>query len=140
MRWHNEALQGLIGAHGGAVVHGTGDGFFATFEDAKTAASCAVAIQRRLADHRREHGFAPKVRIGLHAAEATVVADDYAGIGVHEAARVGALADGDEIVVTRETLDGEPIPFAVTNERSVSLKGLARPVTVASIDWRTGRA
>ena len=126
-------------AHGGEVVHGTGDGFFTTFEGATSAASCAVDIQRRLADHRRAHGFAPPVRIGLHAAEATVVADDYAGIGVHQAARVGAIAEGAEILVTRETLDTEPIPFPVTDERTVSLKGLAQPVTVASVDWRQGR-
>jgi len=137
VRWHNETLQGLIGSHGGEVVHGTGDGFFATFEGAVSAASCAVAIQRRLAEHRRAHGFAPSVRIGLHAAEATVVADDYAGIGVHEAARVGAIADGAEILVTKATFDAEPIPFPFTDERTVSLKGLAEPVAVASIDWRT---
>jgi class 3 adenylate cyclase len=138
MRWHNDTLQELIGSHGGEVVHGTGDGFFATFEGPRSAASCAVDIQRRLADHRRAHGFAPPVRIGLHAAEATLVADDYAGIGVHAAARVGAIAEGAEIVVTRETLDAEPIPFPVTDERTVSLKGLAEPVSVASIDWRSG--
>ncbi len=135
MRWHNETLQAVIDAHEGEVVHGTGDGFFAAFGDAGSAISCAVAIQRTLADHRREHGFAPRIRIGLHAAEATVVADDYAGIGVHEAARVGALADGDEILVTVETAEAEPT-IAVTDERTVQLKGLEQPVKVASIDWR----
>ena len=78
-----------------------------------------------------------QVRIGLHAAEATVMVDDYAGLGVHQAARVGALADGGEIVVTCETVDGEPIPYAVMNERAVSLKGIAQPVRVVSIDWQT---
>jgi class 3 adenylate cyclase len=135
MRWHNETLQAVIDAHEGEVVHGTGDGFFAAFGDAASAISCAVAIQRTLADHRREHGFAPRIRIGLHAAEATVVADDYAGIGVHEAARIGALADGDEILVTVETAEGEAT-IAVTDERTVQLKGLEQPVKVASIDWR----
>jgi len=139
LRWHDETLRTLIGSHRGEVVHTTGDGFFASFGDASGAASCAVAIQRRLAEHRRRNGFAPAVRIGMHSAEATVIADDYAGLGVHEAARVGALAEGGEILATIETLDYATIPFEVSNEREVSLKGLAQPVRVGSIDWRTSQ-
>jgi class 3 adenylate cyclase len=137
LRWHDETLRTLIASHRGEVVHTTGDGVFASFADATAAATCAVAIQRRLAEHRRRHGFAPKVRIGLHAAEATVIADDYAGLGVHEAARVGALAEGDEILVTASTISGAALPFPVANEREVSLKGLAQPVRVATVEWRS---
>ena len=136
VRWHDETLRSAIESQHGEIVHSTGDGFFASFADASSAASCAVAIQRLLAEHRRLHGFAPQVRIGMHAAEATVMVDDYAGMGVHQAARVGALAGSGEIVVTCETVEGEPIPYSVSNERAVSLKGIARPVRVVSIDWR----
>jgi class 3 adenylate cyclase len=136
VRWHDETLRTLIEQHGGGVVHTAGDGFFAAFPDASAGATCAVAIQRRLAEHRRKHGFAPRVRIGLHATEATVIADDYAGLGVHEAARVGALADGDEILVTVSTAAAEGFPFPVTGEREVALKGIARPVRIAAVDWR----
>ena len=66
-----------------------------------------------------------------------MIADDYAGLGVHEAARVGALAEGGEILATRATFEGEPIPFEVTDDREVSLKGLAQPVRVVTVDWRT---
>ena len=93
MRWHNETLSTLIERHGGAVVHTTGDGYFAAFGAADAAATCAVTIQRTLAEHRRLHGFAPQVRIGLHAAEATVLGDDYAGIGASggSSRRVGGV-------------------------------------------------
>ena len=101
LRWHDDTLRTQIGSHHGEVVHTTGDGFFASFADAAAAASCAVAIQRRLTVHRRKHGFAPQVRIGLHSTEATMIADDYAGLGVHEAARVGAIAEGGEILRDR---------------------------------------
>jgi class 3 adenylate cyclase len=134
LRWHDETLRTLIASRRGEVVHTTGDGVFASFADAATAVSCAAAIQRRLAEHRRKHGFAPSVRIGLHSAEATMIADDYAGLGVHEAARVGALAEGGEILATVPTV---PAGVAVGNEREVSLKGLAGPVRVVTIDWRT---
>ena len=135
LRWHDDTLRTQIGAHRGEVVHTTGDGFFASFGDAAAAASCAVAIQRRLVDHRRKHGFAPQVRIGLHSAEATVIADDYAGLGVHEAARVGAIAEGGEILATVSTVSSAQIPFGFGDEREVSLKGLDQPVRVVAIDW-----
>jgi class 3 adenylate cyclase len=135
VRWHDETLRALIERHGGEVVHTAGDGFFASFADVSGAASCAVAIQRRLLEHRRQHGFAPRVRIGMHAAEATVIAQDYAGLGVHEAARVGALAEGDEILVTASTVS-DGFPFPVSDEREVTLRGIARPVRVVAIEWR----
>ena len=138
LRWHDETLRTQIGAHRGEVVHTTGDGFFASFGDAAAAASCAVAIQRRLTDHRRKHGFAPQVRIGLHSAEATMIADDYAGLGVHEAARIGAIAEGGEILATASTVSSGAIPFGFGDEREISLKGLDEPVHVVAIDWRVG--
>jgi class 3 adenylate cyclase len=134
--WHDETLNAVIASHRGEVVRTTGDGFFATFAEAGAALDCAIAIQRRLAEHRRRHGFAPQVRIGVHSAPATAIADDYSGLGVHEAARVGALAEGGEILATASTVAAASAPVASGAEREVSLKGLAQPVRVVSIPWR----
>ena len=136
LRWHDEAIRTLVAAHRGEVVHSTGDGVFASFGEPADAAGCAIEIQRSLARHRTEHGFAPPVRIGLHAAEATAIADDYAGVGVHQAARVGASAEGGEILATVSTVSDGEMGFGVANERELSLRGLAQPVRVVSIDWR----
>jgi len=138
LRWHDETLLTLVGSHGGEAVHGTGDGLFASFAEPAAAIECAVAIQRRLADHRRRNGFAPKVRIGLHEGSATVFGDDYAGLDVHEAARVGALAQGGEILATESTgaAGSQPHPWA--DAREVALKGISEPVRVVTIDWRAG--
>jgi class 3 adenylate cyclase len=137
LRWHDETLRTLIGKHRGKVVHTTGDGVFASFVGPAEAIACAIAIQQRLLDHRRDHGFAPPVRIGLHAAEATEIGGDYAGLGVHEAARVGAAAEGGEILVTTETLAAIAVPeFQVGIGRELTLKGLPEPVLVVPIEWR----
>ena len=138
LRWHDEAIRTLIAAHRGEVVHSTGDGVFASFGEPADAATCAVAIQRRLAEHRSSHGFTPPVRIGLHAAEATAIAGDYAGLGVHQAARVGAAAEGGEILATTSTVSDGAAGFTVTDERELSLRGLVQPVRVVSIEWRDG--
>jgi class 3 adenylate cyclase len=107
------------------------------FERAQDAIDCAVDIQRRLARHRREHGFAPWVRIGLHATEATRDGRDYRGRGVHVAARVGAAAGSEEILVTAAVLEGvDRVGPALSEPRSLTLKGVHEPVEVRSIVWR----
>lgn len=134
LRWHDETLRALFASFQGEEVTSTGDGFFVSFDGPEAAIACAVAIQRRLDEHRRQHGFAPQVRIGLHASEAAQVGQDYRGVGVHEAARIGALAGGGQIVASRTTI-GTASTYAVSEPRQVTLKGISEPVEVVDIDW-----
>jgi class 3 adenylate cyclase len=132
--WHDRTLRGLFEEHGGEEVDHAGDGFFVAFPDPQRAAQCAIAIQRSLAEHRGTHGFAPQVRAGIHASEAQHADGSYWGKGVHEAARIGELADAGEIVASRATaeqLEG----IATTGGRTVELKGIAAPVEVVLLSW-----
>jgi class 3 adenylate cyclase len=133
LSWHDQTMRSLFTEHHGQEVKHVGDGFFVAFDHGSEAVGCAVAIQQRLADHRSNHGFAPQVRIGLHTSEATRKGRDYGGKGVHEAARIGALASGGEIVVSKEVLEAAPSRFPASELRSVRLKGVADPVDVATI-------
>ena len=136
VRWHDQTLRSLFAAHEGEEIDHAGDGFFVAFPDAARAVESAVAIQRTLAEHRRAHGFSPQVRIGLHATEASQRGSAYKGKGVHEAARIAALAEGGEILASRKTLGGGNARFPVSEARSVALRGIEAPVEVVSIDWR----
>ena len=135
LRWHDQTLRSLFASHRGDVAHHTGDGFFVSFEDPGDGLRCAVAIQRALADHRREHGFALQVRIGLHAGQATRRGQDYGGSEVHKAARIAALAEGGEILASVDTL-AEADAATGSDPREVRLKGFSEPIQVASVDWR----
>ena len=95
---------------------------------------CAVAIQRTLAAHRRDHGFAPKVRIGIHLADATQVGQNFHGMGVNQAARIASIAEGSEIVASTETMQGSK--YRTSQPRSVELKGISKPVDVVSVEWQ----
>ena len=136
IRWHDKTLRTAVAEQGGEEVKATGDGFFLAFADPDQAIEAAVTIQRRLADQRRAQGFAPAVRIGIHQAEANRVGLDYAGTGVNQASRVGAAAEGDEILVSATTLAGARHAFVEAARRTVELKGISAPVEVVSIDWR----
>lgn len=134
LRWHDDTLRALFAAHQGAEVGDTGDGFFVGFDSPEAALACAVSIQRRLAEQRQAQGFAPQVRIGVHASEATQVAQNFRGKGVHEAARIAALAGGGEILASQVTVAGSR--YQVSPSRTVTLKGIVEPMEVVSIDWR----
>ena len=136
LRWHDETLQGLVRANGGEVVEHTGDGFLAVFNESGSALASARAIQRALADHRHEHGFAPQVRIGVHAASGMRHGQGYSGAGVHAAARITALAGEGEILASVETLTATSQPYEASEAREVKLKGISQPVEVASVGWR----
>jgi class 3 adenylate cyclase len=134
-RWHNDVLRSSFDDHDGEEIDHAGDGFFVAFPDAERGVACALQIQRRLAEHRRSHGFAPQVRMGLHATTATWDESGYTGLGVHTASRIGSLAGPGEILASAETLAGVDDARA-SERRSVTLKGIVEPVDVVSIDWR----
>ena len=117
------------------MVNHTGDGFFAAFDSSRRAVECAVAVQRALAEHRRTHGFAPAVRIGIHASEANRRGDDYSGKGVHVAARIAALAGGGEILASAQTAAEASQWCSVSEPRTVELKGVSGDVEVVSVSW-----
>jgi class 3 adenylate cyclase len=136
LRWHNRELRAAIAEHRGQEVNHTGDGFFVAFDDSASAIECAVAIQRALAEHRRNAGFAPEVRIGVNAAEATQHAAGYRGQGVHVTARIAAAAGAGEILATRQTIDSIALHVSWVARAELRPRGFAQPVEVVSVDWQ----
>jgi class 3 adenylate cyclase len=133
LTWHDRRLRELIEDAGGEVIKHTGDGYFAAFQAPAAAVEAAVSIQRALDEHEP---LAPDVRIGLHTGGAFHKDDDdYAGQGVHVAARIGALAGGGEILVSLESLD-RGSRFRLSEPRSETLKGFDDAVELVAVDWR----
>jgi predicted ATPase len=106
---HRQLVEQAAAAERGVIVSTEGDAVFVAFGSAGGAIRAAVAAQRAIATHAWEGGDV-RVRMGIHTGEAQVVADDYVGIEVHRAARVGAAAHGGQVVVTEASraLAGEP--------------------------------
>jgi class 3 adenylate cyclase len=135
-RWHDHTLRTLFAAHRGEEVDHAGDGFCVAFETPAAAIECAISIQRKLAEHRNFHGFSPQVRIGLHLAESSRRGRIYTGKGVHQAARIGAQADGGEILASEEVMAAAKTRFPISAPRSVRLKGIAQPVRIVTVTWQ----
>ncbi len=85
--------------YGGRLVDDAGDGLFAAFDGPARAILAAAAI-RREADH-----LGLRVRAGVHTAEAEPAGANLRGAAVHMAARIMAIAEPGDIVVSATTVD-----------------------------------
>jgi class 3 adenylate cyclase len=116
---HDEQSSALVERYRGRIVKRTGDGTLAVFDGPGRAVKCAKELARSLA----LAGI--PIRSGLHTGEVEQRGDDIGGIAVHIAARVSALADAGEVLVSRTVHDlvaGSDLRFA---ERGMhSLKGV----------------
>ena len=116
---HQEALRRELGRFRGREVKTLGDGCLATFDGPARAIRCGRAI----VDAARADGL--DVRVGLHTGEVEAVDGDVGGIAVHIAARVGALADPGEVLVSgtvKDLVAGSGIAFEDRGARE--LKGI----------------
>ena len=117
-----------VHASAGAVVDFEGDGAFCAFSSADGAAAAAVEMERALEARTWPEGVAVRARIGIHTGEVMRTPDGYAGIEVHRAARIGAAANGGQILVSRATADAlaDEDAFTPVELGSFALNGLDR--------------
>lgn len=80
--------------YGGRVVGAAGDGHLAVFDGPGRGISCAAAIREAV----RSLGL--EVRTGLHCGEIELRGRAISGIAVHIAARIMALAEGGEVLIS----------------------------------------
>jgi class 3 adenylate cyclase len=135
LQWHDRTLRAEFERWNGEEIKHGGDGFFVAFGDADDGIECAAAIQRDLAQHRAEHGFALSVRIGLHAGEATARDGDYFGSAVTRAARISAAAGAGEVLASADLIAGCRRNVPRSGERTLELKGIAEPVAAVLVSW-----
>ncbi len=131
--WLDGEMRRCFSESRGYEVDHAGDGFFVIFDSAGDALDCAVTIQRRLSAHRRMHGYAPQVRIGIHTGEVQMENGTVRGAAVHVAARLCAAARGDTVVASKEALEaGGRTPGAV---QQFALKGVKDKVAATEVPW-----
>ena len=116
---HNAMVRAELVRHRGREIKTVGDGFLATFDGPARAIRCASAVCENA------RGLGLDVRAGIHTGECELIGQDIGGIGVHIGARVAALAEPSEVLVSRTVTDlvaGSGIAFEPRGERE--LKGV----------------
>ena len=113
------AVRRELDRYRGREIDTAGDGFLATFDGPARAIRCACAIREAV------RPLSLEVRAGLHTGEIELVGDGVAGIAVHIAARVAALAGSGEVLTSSTVKDlvaGSGLHFG--DRGSHTLKGV----------------
>lgn len=137
MRLRREVLEPGVATWHGTVIKHTGDGLLASFDNAIDGTSCAIELQRTLAE-RAAHD-APDQRfvwrMGLNLADTILDAGDVFGEGVNIAARLQGYAEPGCIVVTEnvaQQIEGR-LDVRRVDLGDLHLKNIRRPVHAFSL-------
>ncbi|MGZ8629819.1 MAG: adenylate/guanylate cyclase domain-containing protein [Actinomycetota bacterium] len=127
---HNQVVRTAIETHRGREVKTLGDGFLSMFTTPGRALRCAGDIVRSV------QPLGISIRAGVHTGEIEIVdVNDIAGITVHIAARIGAEAGPNEVLVSSDAKDlavGQSLSFRSVG--SIRLKGMPKPVAVSALE------
>jgi class 3 adenylate cyclase/pimeloyl-ACP methyl ester carboxylesterase len=106
---HNALVREELDRWRGREIKTVGDGFLATFDGPARAVRCAEAVATGVRD------LSLDVRAGVHTGECEISDGDVTGIAVHIAARVLALANAGDVLVSSTVKDlvvGSGLEFA----------------------------
>jgi class 3 adenylate cyclase len=134
---HHRILRKAVAELRGREIDNQGDSFFFAFEPANAGVGAAVLAQRALAEHPWPEGAEVRVRMGVHTEEPIVVQEPDIGLGVHRAARIGAVAHGGQVLLsnaTRELLEEGLAGVSIRDLGSYRLRGLDRSERLYQLD------
>ena len=117
---HYASVRRELGSFRGIEVDASGDGFLAMFDGAARAVRCTASIR----EAAKRDGI--DVRAAVHSGEVERHGEHLRGVAVHIAARIAALAQPGEILLSTSTtaiLEGSGLNFFDAGEHE--LKGLA---------------
>jgi class 3 adenylate cyclase len=139
---HDRVAAEAVTEEGGRVVKHTGDGVLASFADVHGALRAAVRIQQQLEVEARTAKAAEvlAVRIGINPGIPVERSDDIFGVAVAVAARLRALAEPGQILVSgvvRELVEDDPMLAACMHDAGRRpIRGLASALQVYRVEWQ----
>ena len=137
LQGHDRILRASVESHGGHVVKLTGDGVHAVFAGVADAVRAALDVQRRVGSEEWSIPEPLRVRIGVHTGEAEHRDGDYYGPTLNRAARLMAVANGGQVLVSLATeelvRDRLPTDAILVDLGEHRLRDLARPEQVFEV-------
>lgn len=132
-------VNGTVAAHEGHVVTTEGDGFFCLFSSTTEAVKAAHDIQVAMAEATWPGDEHPRCRIGIHTGTAARTLEGYVGIDVHVAARIGAAAQGGQVLVSAAVVDeirdhAAAVSWSLVDLGHYELRGIGRSERLYRID------
>jgi class 3 adenylate cyclase len=119
---HRALVREVLERYRGTEIDTAGDGFLTMFDGAARAVQAALEMRAAV----REIGL--DIRAGVHTGEVELVPGGIRGLAVHETARIMALGDAGDVLVsstTRELAAGSGLRYVDRGTRA--LKGIPEP-------------
>jgi WD40 repeat protein/class 3 adenylate cyclase len=136
---HDQIIAETVESHGGRFLKsmGEGDATVSVFSAAGRAVLATIDCQHRLESEGWPGDLAIRVRMALHTGEADQRDGDYFGPTLNVAARIRALADGNQVFVSGATAavvaDTMPSGASLVELGPHRLRGVTEPVPVFAI-------
>jgi class 3 adenylate cyclase len=133
LREHDRRLRSALSTEGGEEVKMLGDGVMASFPSARAALDFARAIRASMLDPIEDETI--RVRVGMNAGEPIEEDHDLYGLSVITAARIAALSEGGQTLVSnvvRELSTGLGFTFNYRGEHL--LEGLSEPTRLWQLE------
>jgi adenylate cyclase len=123
-----DRVRELLPEYGGEEIKTIGDAVLLRCEDA----TAAVDLGLRLVEEIGTRPQSPVLRVGMHTGPAIERGGDWFGAAVNLAARVSALAGGQEVLLSEATCDaaGKPAGIEFRHHGLQRFKHVNRPVEV----------
>lgn len=133
---HHELTRSAIARHGGEEIDTQGDAFFVVFRSPREAVAAALELQRDLLSKSNEESV--RVRMGLHAGEASRTSTGLVGLEIHRAARIASAAHGGQVLLSESVeilvQDGLPEDATLRDLGHRRLKDLGRPEHIFQLE------
>jgi class 3 adenylate cyclase len=124
--------------YGGRVVKTIGDEVMAVFPSADQATEAAAEMQARIGELPPVGSVRLAIRVGFHFGPALEVEGDVFGDSVNVAARMAALAKGEQVILTAQTAAAlAPLLRSRVREiDSLTVKGKHDDIGICELIWR----
>jgi adenylate cyclase len=129
-----DLVDPCIASHNGRIVKLMGDGMLVEFASVVDAVSCAIEVQRGMADAEPQETEDRRLvfRIGVNLGDVMIDGEDIYGDGVNVAARLQSLADPGGVAISGTVREhvGRKVAVDFEDFGEHSVKNLERPIRV----------
>ncbi|MDL2335332.1 MAG: adenylate/guanylate cyclase domain-containing protein [Chloroflexota bacterium] len=132
---YRAVVRTAVAEHDGAEIKTEGDSFYVVFGSISEALSCALAVVDRSGAQEAGPDGPIAVGIGIHAGETLETREGYVGQPVNVAARLCALAEAGDVLVsgTVRALALQMIEATFEPRGRRRLKGISEPIDVYAV-------
>jgi class 3 adenylate cyclase len=138
VRQHFDTLNRVVKARSGVIVKTIGDAIMAAFEQPQDGVAAAIEMVQEMAAFNKNNSQPLNLKIGVHKGRSIAVTlnerIDYFGQNVNIAARVQALADANEVYLSREVMEAPGVSDIIKAHHVMSdrvqVKGVSETLEV----------